>query len=370
MPGPWYAKFTALGLNGSDLLGRRWYWVQELHKKYGSVVRIAPEEVAINDPKEVRRLHAFGTDFRKRRQPGTADNIFSMADPKMHRIRQRFYSGVFSPETLKTTTEPAIRELLDIAVAGIRRDAKESNDHAANMFKWCMLFGNDVAYQVVYGTTNGLMAKRLDIDKVILGAYLQRMISWAHVFLPVFLIGRLLSPFSSRLREIFCLHPIYRDLWEEGDRQRELASKTVFVQTTKYTRGDGVFRVSDDVSLTDVEIAHDITTFLGAGGEAVGASLTYLVWTVIRTPELQRELEAELAGLEEPIMDSAAAQLPVLNAIIYETLRLYGGGATFLPRYSPFATEFGGYAIPSSTAVTSHAGALHRNPAAWDDAET
>lgn len=370
MPGPWYAKFTALGLNANDLAGNRWYWVQGLHKKYGSIVRIAPEEVAISDPKVVRKVHAFGTDFRKRQQPGTAFNIFSMADPKLHRTRQRFYSNVFSPETLKSNTEPAIRQLLEMAVAGIKRDAKESKDHAAKMFKWCMLFGNDVAFQVVYGSTNGLMAKNLDIDKVILGVYLQTMLAWMNTCFPLFLIGHWLSVFSSRLRNIFCLHPIYRDLWEESERQREIAARTVFVQTTKYTKSDGVFRVSDEVSLTDVEIAHDITTFLGAGGEAVGASLTFLIWQVLRMPDLQRELEAEVAGLTEPVTDATTSQLPILNAIIYETLRLYGGGATFLPRYSPVATEMGGYIIPAGTAVTTHHGALHRNPAAWDDPET
>ena len=370
VPGPWHAKFTALGLDASDLAGKRWYYVQGLHKKYGPIVRIAPEEVAISDPKVVRKVHAFGTDFRKRQQPGTAFNIFSMADPKLHRTRQRFYSKAFSYDNLKSSNEPAVRELVETAIAGARREAAESKDHAANMFKWCMLFGNDVAFQLIYGNTNGLMANNKTTDEVIMGAYLQRMMAWAHFCFPVFLIGRWLSPLSQTLRNIFCLHKIYVDLWEEGPRQREIATRTTFVQNTKYTKNDGVFTVSDEVKLSDVEITHDITTFLGAGGEAVGASLVFLVWQVLRLPDLQRELEAEVAELTEPVTDATTAQLPILNAVIYETLRLYGGGATFLPRYSPTATEMGGYIIPPATAVTTHTGALHRNPAAWDDPET
>lgn len=373
VPGPWYAKFSSLGLKAHDAFGNRWYYVQALHRKYGSIVRIGPEDVAISDPKVVSKVHALGTDFRKRQQPGTPFNIFSISDPKGHRTRQRFYAKAFSDETLKSTTEPAVRQLVETAVAGLKRDATESKNHTtADVYKWCMLFGSDVAYQVIYGTshTNGLMATTKSTDDVIMGAYLQRMIAWANFCFPIFLIGRFLAPISPTLHSIFRVEGKYADFWQEGQRQRDIAAKTVFVQNSKYSKNDGVFEVSEDVKLRDVDIAHDITTFLGAGGEPVGATLVYLIWQVLRTPDLQRELEAEVAALTEPISDATTAHLPILNAVIYETLRLYGGGVTQMPRYAPVATDLGGYVIPPGTAVITHTGALHRNPVAWDDAET
>lgn len=372
MPGPWYAKFTGLVLKANDVAGNRWYYVQAMHKKYGSIVRIAPEDVAISDPKVVSKVHALGTEFRKRQQPGTPFNIFSISDPKAHRNRQRFYAKAFSDDTLKSNTEPAVRRLVETAVASIRRDATQSRDHSADVYKWCMLFGSDVAFQVIYGDsrTNGLMATNKTIDEVIMGAYLQRMIAWSHFCFPLFLLGRWLSPLSPTLRNIFHVEKRYADFWEEGQRQREIAAKTVFVQNTKYSKIDGVFSVSEEVKLSDVDIAHDITTFLGAGGEPVGATLVFLIWQVLRMPDLQRELEAEVAGLTEPLTESSSAQLPILNAVIYETLRLYGGGVTQMPRYAPVATDLGGYIIPPGTAVVTHTGALHRNPGAWEDPET
>ena len=235
-----------------------------------------------------------------------------------------------------------------------------------------MLFGSDVAFQVIYGnsSTHGLMANSKSTDEVIMGAYLQRMIAWANFCFPLFLVGRCLALLSPTLRGIFRVEKRYADFWEEGQRQRDIAAKTVFVQNSKYSKSDGVFSISDDVKLSDVDIAHDITTFLGAGGEPIGATLVFLIWQVLRMPELQSELEAEVAGLTGPITDTTTAQLPILNAVIYEALRLYGGGVTQMPRYAPIATELGGYTIPPGTAVTTHSGALHRNPAAWDDPET
>ena len=372
MPGAWHAKFSGLALKANDVAGSRWYYVQALHKKYGPIVRIAPHEVAISDPKTVSKVHALGTDFRKRQQPGTPFNIFSISDPKAHRLRQRFYAKAFSDETLKSSTEPAVRELVQTAVAGIKRDATENNGHVADVYKWCMLFGSDVAFQVIYGNANtdGLMAKNKSTDEVIMGAYLQRMNAWVNFCFPLFLLGRWLSPFSSYLHNIFRVEGRYADFWQEGQRQRDIAARTTFVKNSRYSKNDGVFAVSDEVKLSDMDIAHDITTFLGAGGEPVGASLIFLIWQILKMPHLQQELEAEVAELTEPVTDATTAPLPILNAVILETLRLYGGGVTQLPRYAPVATNLGGYIIPPGTAVTTHTGALHRNPSAWYDPET
>ena len=370
VPGPWHAKMTGFALKWNDVCGTRWYYVQGLHKKYGTTVRIAPNEIAISDPKVVRKVHAFGTDFRKQQQPGTAFNIFSLSDPKIHRNRQRFYTQAFSADTLKSTTEPAVRELCNMAAAGIKKDAKESGTQSADMFKWCMMYGYDVAWQVVYGNTNALIANNKGTGDVIVGHYLQHLNSWMLFSFPLFLLGRWLSPFSKTLRDIFRVEWRYADIFQAGPRQREIASKTVFVKNSKFEKDGEVFGVSDEVKLSDIDIAHDITTFLGAGGEAVGATLVFLIWQIIKMPDVQRDLEAEVAGLTEPPTDATTAQLPILTGVVYEALRLYGGGATHLPRYSPSTVDLGGYLIPPHTAVTVHAGALHRNPAAWgDDAE-
>lgn len=370
VPGPWHAKMTGLALKWHDVVGTRWYYVQGLHKKYGTTVRIAPNEVAVSDPKVVRKVHAFGTDFRKQQQPGTAFNIFSLSEPKTHRNRQRFYAQAFSPETLKAVTEPAVREIAKMAAAGIKRDAAESKCQTVNMFKWCMLYGYDVVWHVIYGNTDGLIANNKQTDEVVMGFHLQRLNSWMLLCYPLCVLGRWLSPLSATLRDIFVVEWRYVDIFEAGPRQREMAAKTVFVRNSKYEKDGEVFGVSDEVKLSDVDIAHDITAFLGAGGEATGATLVYLIWQVLTMPDLQRELEAEVAGIPESPTDANTAHLPILNGVILEALRLWGGGATHLPRYSQNVADLGGYLIPPLTAVTSHSGALHRNPAAWgDDAE-
>ena len=50
IPGPWLAKFTRLWLFRA-IASRKWDQINiELHRKYGPVVRIAPNEYSIDDP--------------------------------------------------------------------------------------------------------------------------------------------------------------------------------------------------------------------------------------------------------------------------------------------------------------------------------
>lgn len=69
LPGPFLARFT-----------RGWYAYQmyrgdlprtlpALHKKYGPIVRLGPNEYSISDPEAVKPLYGHGTTFTKVYQP-------------------------------------------------------------------------------------------------------------------------------------------------------------------------------------------------------------------------------------------------------------------------------------------------------------
>lgn len=372
MPGPWYTKFTDIVLAYRDLVGTRWSYVHELHKTYGSIVRLGPDEIAVNDPQEFTNIHAVGSEFRKRQQPGTPFNIFSMSDPKEHRSRRRFYATKFTDQYIKSSKEQAIHQLASLAIGKMKDSAREHPEQHVDLLKWALLFANDVASDIVFGNgpVAGLLANDGSIDDVFLGGYLQVMIAWARFSLPLFLLGRCLSPLSKSLREIFRPEWRYRDILESGPRQQQIAARTTFAQDAEYSKEDNSYTLHDQVTLKDIDIAHDCSTFIGAGAEPVCTTLVYMLWEILRRPELQRQVEDELRTIAPPLTASKVAELPVLDAVIFESLRLYGGGVTFLPRYAPVVTEMGGYTIPAHTCVTTHIPSLHRNPAIWDNAET
>lgn len=375
VPGPWHAKFTDFELRYHNIVGDKFHWLTALHKKYGPYVRIAPDEIAICDPAAVKKVHGLGTDFRKRQLPGQALNIFSMSEPRAHRTRQRFYVTAFSNDKIKASHHPAVRELCRIFIAKVREDATNSPTHSADLYKWCMLFGYDVAWEVVYGdaSTGGLMAQGKGVDDVMMGCYLQLQNAWMRFSYPTFVIARWLIPVIPALRttfDVFSWYQHYKDLAEETERQSKIASRTTFVQGAQFDEKEGKYQLEGGLKLSQYDIAHDITTFLGAGGEPIGATLVYLIYTVLKDPKLRKELEDESKRLQEPLSDvEVEEKCPVLDGTIYEALRLFGGGLTCLPRWAPTAQELGPYTIPPGTCVSSHSHQLHRNPAVWEDPE-
>jgi len=69
VPGPFWARFTNI---------QRVYWVQtarsheihaELHRRYGDLVRLGPNMVAISDPKWIPVIYPIRAGFPKARQP-------------------------------------------------------------------------------------------------------------------------------------------------------------------------------------------------------------------------------------------------------------------------------------------------------------
>jgi hypothetical protein len=65
------------------LVGQHVYYVHVLYKKYGPVVRINPNKIAIADPLASKEIYAVGSRFLKEHvNIGPVPNIFSITDPK------------------------------------------------------------------------------------------------------------------------------------------------------------------------------------------------------------------------------------------------------------------------------------------------
>jgi cytochrome P450 len=126
-----------------------------------------------------------------------------------------------------------------------------------------------------------------------------------------------------------------------------------------------------------LEIACELYDQLTAGHETSAVALTYLYWELSRNPELQTELRTELRTLSPRISCTPKGEelpelplpkdidsLPLLNAVVMETLRLHAPIPGIQPRITPepSATLAGFEGIPPNTRVNAQAYSLHRNP--------
>jgi hypothetical protein len=65
IPGPFLATISPLWKLRGALNGTLHTDITEIHRKYGTIVRIAPDEVSIADPEAIRIIYGHGSGFTK-----------------------------------------------------------------------------------------------------------------------------------------------------------------------------------------------------------------------------------------------------------------------------------------------------------------
>ena len=111
--------------------GARADYIHALHQQYGPIVRIAPNEVAINDPASFKDIHRIGSGFTKTKWyeylntngVGKCLGVFNMTNPKEHAARRKLLARGFSQRHLREQWETIVRDKVNLAVARIKADA-------------------------------------------------------------------------------------------------------------------------------------------------------------------------------------------------------------------------------------------------------
>lgn len=116
--------------------------------------------------------------------------------------------------------------------------------------------------------------------------------------------------------------------------------------------------------------AYEGQSLMVAGSGTTAVTLTYLVWAVLKHPDVLSKLQAEVNGLNDGYRDVDLEALPYLTAVMQETLRLYGAAPGNLPRvnYSA-ALTIDGYEVPAGTTVNTQAWTPHRDAKVFYDPE-
>lgn len=60
VPGPWYTNLTSLVLKYHEFNRNRRLWIHELHKLYGPVVRLSPNEVSFANLDGIKEIYQSG----------------------------------------------------------------------------------------------------------------------------------------------------------------------------------------------------------------------------------------------------------------------------------------------------------------------
>jgi cytochrome P450 len=125
---------------------------------------------------------------------------------------------------------------------------------------------------------------------------------------------------------------------------------------------------SEKSGLTHEQIRSEAQGYIVAGSDTTAVTLTYLIYAVSRDTRVRDKLVEELASIPEPVADRDLRDLPYLNHVINETLRLYTAVPFGLPRSTPSeGANFNGYFVPGGTTVSTQSYSMHRDPAIFPD---
>lgn len=115
--------------------------------------------------------------------------------------------------------------------------------------------------------------------------------------------------------------------------------------------------------LSTADIRQEAQGYIVAGSDTTAVTMTYLTYSVCSDSRVREKLNAELDSVPDPITDKSLRDLPYLNQVITETLRLYTAVPAGLPRLVPEeGANFNGYHVPGGITVETQSYSLHRDP--------
>ena len=143
---------------------------------------------------------------------------------------------------------------------------------------------------------------------------------------------------------------------------KEYALSLVQRCRTKEIRTPFIHQLLDSVDpylsrlLTDSEVAEECMGGMFAGSGTTASTFVYLLWGVLKTPgvakQLQKELRVAFTDKFEIPDASECAKLPFLQAVINETLRLYPAVIATRPRTAIRDTVVAGIHIPKGVSTS------------------
>ncbi|XP_009786696.1 cytochrome P450 76A1-like [Nicotiana sylvestris] len=126
----------------------------------------------------------------------------------------------------------------------------------------------------------------------------------------------------------------------------------------------------EQAKLSEHEITMTIMEFFLAGTETTSSSVELALTELLRNPEAMAKVKAEISEVVGPnrkFEESDIDNLPYMQAVLKESLRLHPPLPFLIPRRATQDTKFMGYDVPKGTQVLVNVWSIGRDPECWND---
>ncbi|KAF8472717.1 cytochrome P450 [Kalaharituber pfeilii] len=357
-PGPKLAAISPLWFSVAVLSGKQAEYHKEVHRKYGSIVRVAQNELSFTSPaawKDIHSHHAGQATFIKAgfyhqdTKHLSRPNIVNEANIEKHAQIRRLLRHAFSAKALQEQ-ETIIDRYINLFVQRLWKryaDRQKGPDgEYCNLVDWYTYTTFDTVGDLAFGDS-AAFASLENGSIYYLGL---RDVFRRYPFM--INLGYWLTP--KKLTNVRA-----RTLEYSGEMVKQRMSK----ETDRRDFMSYILDKKDDPDFSHVDFAANAQILIAAGSETTSTLLSGLTYYLIKTPNVCQRLKEEIRSSFQNYWDinSLTTQhLPYLNAVIEEGLRIYPPVPIGLPRVSPGAMVDGHY-IPAGVTVSVHGYAATHN---------
>ncbi|PVH76546.1 cytochrome P450 [Cadophora sp. DSE1049] len=343
IPGPFLAKITGHWRNDRTWQGTWHDDILQLHEQYGPVVRIAPNEVSVIDQNCIKTLYGHGQNAMKTHwyavwdPPIGAPAFFSARNRKLHSFLRKRVSSAYSMTSILKYEKP-IQDLLDLMIEKLKLQAKAGN--AINLGEWTGALAFDAVGVLGFGASfEHLQNNAADVMDI-----------------------------RSNVLELFFWSQCMGHYWG----QMKLLRNTL---TLKLMALAGVEdKIQKKEGFEHPDILRLLTLDSGAGADTTSIGMRSCIEYVCSRPDVYRKLQEEVDNFyttnnsDTPITYLQTQQLPYLNAVVKEALRLRPSIIGQLLRHTPEGgLVIDGKFIPANTPIGMSPLAQNRDKRVWGD---
>lgn len=131
---------------------------------------------------------------------------------------------------------------------------------------------------------------------------------------------------------------------------------------------DALLTLKDKYDLSEDTIIGLLWDMITAGMDTTAISVEWAMAELIKNPRVQQKAQEELdrvVGYERVLTETDFSNVPYLQCVAKEALRLHPPTPLMLPHRSNANVKIGGYDIPKGSIVHVNVWAVARDPAAW-----
>jgi len=280
IPGPFIARYTPVWLWSLIWRGTECRTIAALHKKYGPVVRLAPNVVDILDGSAIYPIYIKNGGFMKSPIYRNFDlhgfsTIFSCLDPGHRAVRAKAVAPIFAQQAITKGRQP-VQDVIDAMITELKRRKKAADGGPVDVLNLLRAVSFDMVCVYLCGESfNGIGTERLKAT-----AFIDNFVAGGRFFsLPGWLCGHVENWASKIDKNKLTIAESTASVEEFAAR---MVDKSIVEEKNEAQTYQG--RLLEAGISREEAIAQTVDVMF-AGTDAAGMTLSLFCWYLGRSPE-------------------------------------------------------------------------------------